>query len=207
MLLEKEKRNAEYCKLDEITLALRNPQNFVRTVMVTDNSYIDFAYTEKQINDVRSFCSKLSNYSVYGIHTAYNLCDMWITDTSYRNKRLLNSSSGKHSVFLGSVIIHFTKDENTFLRFALEILASNSNCMESVIQHGFKKVIPSISRLVCVQHLKARDESKLSKLLRKTGRSSTVKQHTLSNILKELLKIFMTQAMVICTNKESSLKA
>ena len=47
MLLEKEKRNAEYCKLDEITLALRNPQNFVRTVMVTDNSYIDFAYTEK----------------------------------------------------------------------------------------------------------------------------------------------------------------
>ena len=71
MLLEKEKRNAEYCKLDEITLALRNPQNFVRTVMVTDNSYIDFAYTEKQINDVRSFCSKLSNYSRFCDNSFY----------------------------------------------------------------------------------------------------------------------------------------
>ena len=101
--------------------------------MVTDNSYINFAYTEKQINDVKNFCSKQSNYSVYGIDTAYSLCNMWITDASYRNKRLLNSSSRKHSVFLGPVIIYFTKDENTFIRFALEILASNSNCMESVI--------------------------------------------------------------------------
>ena len=78
---------------------------------------------------------------------------MWITDTSYRNKRLLNSGRRKHPVFLGPMIIHFAKDENTFMRFALEILASNSKLkemkrigvdMESAIYNGFKKAIPSI---------------------------------------------------------------
>ena len=36
---------------------------------------------------------------------------MWLTDTCYRNKRLINSKSGAHPVFLGLVMLHFTKDE------------------------------------------------------------------------------------------------
>ena len=36
---------------------------------------------------------------------------MWVTDISYRNKRLINSVSRKHPVFLGSVMTHFTKDK------------------------------------------------------------------------------------------------
>ena len=92
-------------------------------------------------------------------------------------------------------MIHLTKDEYTLMHFALEILASNSKLyeikrigvdMESTTYNGFKKVIPSISRLVCVQHLKARDESTLSKLQEKTGRSSADKQHALSDILKDI---------------------
>ena len=92
---------------------------------------------------------------------------MWITDTSYRSQRLLNSGGRKHPVFLGPVMNHFTKDENTFMRFALEILASNSKLyeikrigvdMESAIYNRFKKAVPSISRLVCARYLKARDE-------------------------------------------------
>ena len=83
---------------------------------------------------------------------------MWITNTSYRSQRLLNSGSGKHPVFLDPVMIHFTKDENTFMRFAMETLASNSKLyeikrigadMESAIYNGLKKAIPSISPLVC----------------------------------------------------------
>ena len=58
--------------------------------------------------------------------------------------------------------------------------------MESAIYNAFKRAIPSISRLACVRHLKARDESKLSKLLEKTGRSSADKQHALSDILKDI---------------------
>ena len=97
-------------------------------------------------------------------HTIYAICG---SDTSYRSQRLLNSGSRKHPVFLGPVMKHFTKDENTFMRFALEILASNSKLyeikrigvdMESAIYNRFKKAVPSISRLVCARHLKVRDE-------------------------------------------------
>ena len=81
---------------------------------------------------------------------------MWMTDTLYRDKRLLNSGSGKHPVFLVPVMIHVTKDKNTFMWLALEILASNSKLyeinrigvdMESAIYNKFKKAIASITSL------------------------------------------------------------
>ena len=81
---------------------------------------------------------------------------MWMTDTLYRDKRLLNSGSGKHPVFLGPVMIHVTKDKNTFMWLALEILASNSKLyeinrigvdMESAIYNKFKKAKASITSL------------------------------------------------------------
>ena len=60
MLQEKEKKNSE-CKnstnmLEENILPQRNPHNLVRTVTINDNSYIAFAYTRKQVNDIKSFC-------------------------------------------------------------------------------------------------------------------------------------------------------
>ena len=35
------------------------------------------------------------------------------------------NDSGHHSVFLGPDLIHFTKEDQTFTRFALELQASN----------------------------------------------------------------------------------
>ena len=60
VLQEKEKKNSE-CKnstnmLDENILPQQNPHNLARTVAINDNSYIAFAYTGKQVNDIKSFC-------------------------------------------------------------------------------------------------------------------------------------------------------
>ena len=60
MLQEKEKKNSE-CKnstnmLEENILPQWNPHNLVRTVTINDKSYIAFAYTRKQVNDIKSFC-------------------------------------------------------------------------------------------------------------------------------------------------------
>ena len=56
MLRGKEKTNSESYKsidtLDEIILVQRNPHNLVKIATITGNSYIAFAYTEKQINDI-----------------------------------------------------------------------------------------------------------------------------------------------------------
>ena len=105
------------------------------------------------------------NPSVLPIDTIFNLCDLWVTDTSYGNKRLINRESGKNPIFLGPMMLHFTKDEGAFDRFAPELLAADPKLielknlgvdMESAIYQGFKNFIPSINHLLC-GHFKQRE--------------------------------------------------
>ena len=129
---------------------------------VTDQSYIAFAYTEKQLSDIEKFCCKSTEAGVFAVDTTFNLCDLWITDTSYRNKRLVNTIGGGAPVHLGPIIQHFTKDEKTFGRFGLEYLSANPNLkyisfigvdLEPAIFTGLKTMTPGLSRLICVRHL------------------------------------------------------
>ena len=118
---------------------------------------------------------------------------MWITDTPYRNRHLLNPTTGKHPVFLGPVMFQFWKNEKTFERFALELIFANSKLkhlkkigvdVESAIFNDFSNIIPTVNRLVCDHHLKKWDESKLLNLLGKTRRSSAERNHTKGEIVK-----------------------
>ena len=86
------------------------------------------------------------------------MCHLWVTDTTYRNKWLVNVEKKKHTVFLGPIILHFTKDEDAFLRFALENLHAKKEIrklkqigvdMESAIYNGFKHHFPNLGRLLC----------------------------------------------------------
>ena len=74
---------------------------------------------------------------------------MWVTDSCYRNKRLIGNDSGHHPVLLGPASFHFTKEDQTFTRFALELQASNPETrklkkigvdMEDAIFNGVQSV-------------------------------------------------------------------
>ena len=104
---------------------------------------------------------------------------MQITDTLYRNKCSLNHTTGKHPVFLGPVMLRFSKNEKTFGRFALELVSANPKMkhlkkigvhLESAIFNGFSNIIPTVRRLVCVHHLKKQGESNFSIYLGKPGK-------------------------------------
>ena len=162
---------------------------------ITGEHYLAFAYTEKQIQDIEKFCTTELEASVLAVDTTFNLCDMWITDTSYRNKRLLNPTTGKHPVFLSPVMPHFSKNEKIFGRFALELVSTNPKLkhskkigvdLESAIFNGFNNIIPTVSRLVCVHHLKKRDESKLLNLLGKTRKSAAERNYAKGGIVKDI---------------------
>ena len=113
--------------LHTLLQAQRDSVFFLKTVIMTDQSYIAFAYIEKQVSDIEKFCCKLTEPWVFGVETKFNLCDLWITKTSYRNKRLVNTIDRRTPVYLGPIILHFTKDEKTFGRFGLETLSPNLN--------------------------------------------------------------------------------
>lgn len=84
---------------------------FTKTVAVTDNW---LAYTEKQLNDVEKFCCKVTDSTILAVDAAFNLCIMWITDTSYRNLRLWNGDTRNNTVHLGPIMVHFIKKINYF---------------------------------------------------------------------------------------------
>ena len=61
-----------------------------------------------------------------------------------------NREPGKNPIFVGLMMLHFTKDEGAFGRFALEILAADPKLIElknlgvdmvSAIYQGFKNFI------------------------------------------------------------------
>ena len=89
----------------------RDSVSFLKAVTVTDQSHIAFAYAEKQLSDIEKFCRKSTEAVVFAVDTTFNLCDLWITDTSYRNKRLVNTIDGGAPVHLGPIMLHFTRVE------------------------------------------------------------------------------------------------
>ena len=182
-------------ELLKLVLAQRNSESLIKTVIITGKHYLTFAYNEKQIQDIEKFCTTELEASVLAVDTTFNLCDMWITDTSYRNKRLLNPTTGKHTVFLFPVMLHFSKNEKTFGRIALELVSANPKLkhlkkigvdLESAIFNGFSNIIPTVSRLVCVHQLKKRDELKLLNLLGKTRKSAAKRNHAKGEIVKDI---------------------
>ena len=164
---------------------------------MTDQSYIAFAYTDKQLSDIEKFCCKSTEAGVFTVDTTFNLCELWITDTSYRNKRLVNTIDGGAPVRLSPIMLHFTRDEQTFGRFGLAILAANPNLknisfigvdLHSSIFTGLKTMIPGLCRLICVRHLMKQGESKLADLLPKTGRNIADRKLSSSEIIKDIYR-------------------
>eukprot|EP00794_Sanderia_malayensis_P002937 gene2937-3394_t len=100
--------------------------DFIQTIVATRSAYFFFVYSPKQIDDIKQFCcDKVEAVSVLGVDTKFNLCDLRVTDTCYRNKRIVHSSSGKHPVFLGPAMFHFTKGPDSFSRLALELIVAD----------------------------------------------------------------------------------
>ena len=182
--------------LEKLLALQRDPSSLVRTVLVYENSYIAFIYSDKQLQDMVMFGCKETGASVLGVDTTFNLWDGWSTDISYRNQRLLSVRSKKHPVGLGPVMLHFTKDEGTFRRFALELLAANPSLnkikkigvdMESAIFNGFKSVIAAIAKLLCVRHLRQRDEKAIEKCQESIqGNSDSQKEYAKSEVINDL---------------------
>ena len=159
----------------------------MRNISIVNTAYYVFVYTDKQLHDIKQICCRKDDAVPLAIDTTFNLCDLWLTDTSYRNKRLLNESTGTSPVFLGPCMFHFTKDEEEFSRFTTEIRIGNSGLddlktlgvdIESAIYNEFKRHNQELSRLVCVRDLKKYSEEKIFKLFQKTNQSSAQKSHS-----------------------------
>ena len=125
------------------------------------------------------FCFPENDASVFGTEKAFVLCDLWVTDSCYKNTRIVNCTTGNHPVFLGSLIFQFTKDKSTLSRFALEMMEIDSSIshlkkvgtnMNESVYHGVKVVIPE-AIVLCLSLASTWWKKKLDGLFGKTKHS------------------------------------
>ena len=142
-------------------------KGMIESIVIKEKMYYLFMCSPRQIEDIVQLCCRETESSLLGIDTTFNLCNLWVTDSCYKNDRIVHNVTGNHPVFL---------DESTFTTFALEMIALDPEVinikqigsdMEKTIYNGFKAIIPSAGQLYCVQHLSQCDEKKLDKLLDK----------------------------------------
>ena len=94
-------------------------------------------------------------------------------------------------------MLHFRKDVEAFSRFSFELRAGNPKIkdlrnigvdMEAVIFNGFKIHNPNLGRLICVCHLRKRNEEKAFKLLEKTHQTAAQRSKSKKEILNDIYR-------------------
>ena len=95
---------------DEITTLFNDLKNvnIIETISAVKAAYFLFLYTDRQIKGIKNFCCEDSKPSVLPIDTTFNLCNLRITETSYRHKRSINCESEKSLIFVGPIMFYFT---------------------------------------------------------------------------------------------------
>ena len=89
---------------------------------MTKTAYYTFLYSDRQLKAIEKFCCCKGISDPLEIDTTFSLCDLWLTDTSYRKRRLVVDATGKSPVFFGPCMFLFKKDEEAFRRLRLRVL-------------------------------------------------------------------------------------
>ena len=146
-----------------------NKTSMIKNISLTPNEYLVTVFNKEQIANINEFCSSKSTPFV--MDTTFGICNLWLTDTAYQNLRLLNREN-KHPWFYGPAFLHMKKTNETFARFAMDMVVSSDlksptylgTDLEKAMFVGFKKVFPELKNLLCVKHLSDRDRRKLAKM-------------------------------------------
>ncbi|XP_066926362.1 uncharacterized protein [Clytia hemisphaerica] len=133
---EKPKTSAEnllnYIKRDDA---------FTKSFTLTQSEFGAFNYHEYQLSDIVRFCA--NNKAVLSVDTTFEICDgLYLTDTSYENLALKDAKTNEHPHFPGPSFWHFRKNEQTYRRFAVELLFAEPDLAElKTIGHDLDKAV------------------------------------------------------------------
>ena len=123
MLIKSQENDESTAKSSDelITLVERKKsRELIHSIVTIKDKYFINLLNERQIQDIISFCTA-QNAPNAGVLCVDTTRLIYVT----YGKRLINHKTQKHPVFLGPSFFHFTKDEETFMGFGIELLASH----------------------------------------------------------------------------------
>ena len=111
---------------------LKEDDTFVKSLNLNKDEYNTLNFIQEQLWDVYRLCVK--GNSILSIDITFEICEgLYLTDSTYQNLSLVDEY-GKHPEFPGPSFWHFRKIEETYRRFAGELLIAE------LLLLGIKKI-------------------------------------------------------------------
>ena len=146
-------------------------KSMIDRVIFSPSDYIAFNQIPYMMKNLRKFF--VDGNSILRVDTTFELVDgLWLTDITYSNEALLDSS-GKHPEFPGPSMWHFKKNRETYRRFAGELVMNTPSLIELkkighdldvAIFNGLTDIFTNAKKLWCTQRMQERDVYKLKQL-------------------------------------------
>jgi hypothetical protein len=119
-------------------------------------------YSEKQLEDLRSMCC--TGQSILGIDKTFNLCDMHVTASCYKQTSVKMETTGEPPIFLGPIFIHDNSDFHSFTHFfhhlKIKLFGASTNQLtigsdeEKALVNAIKSTFPEAGHFLCIRHLR-----------------------------------------------------
>ena len=157
--LKKRQLTLQYQKQEQLIKQVQT-SNFIRKVTFHHDRYSTMNYLDTMINDITKFC--VNGDSVLNVDTTFELVEgLWLTDTCYENKSLLDKNNN-HPFFPGPSRWHFRKDREEYRNFASDIISkapdlikikSIGHDLDKATALGFHDIFIGSKALWCTQHI------------------------------------------------------
>ena len=169
---------------------------FVRSVIRTNGKTPTIIlYTDEQMTDLKNLCC--SGQSVLGVDKTFNLCDMHITVTCFKQLAVNRPQTGKPPIFIGPLFIHDNSGCETYSHFfhhvKMKLVTSDTPTNRLVIGSDDEKALIKTVRTVfhdsthvlCIRHLCQNTKQQLT--------DDAINIHTRNDIIN---KIFGSDGVV-----------
>ena len=150
----------------------KSKDGFVREVVGAPEP-VAFLATDRQLKDIELYCAQEGSFSILGVDATFNLGDFSVTPTTYRPLKIYNVRTGKPPVFLGPLLVHQSKTEQTYryLGSAMKRFNPHTGQLkafgtdgERALSNAFREEFPEADHHRCFIHLRKNIEMKMSSL-------------------------------------------
>ena len=129
--------------------------------------------TDQTMSNVSEFCTRQDNCTPFCVDTTYGIGDFFVTTTSYKNLKLVNTSNNEHPSFPGPALFHMEQDAPVFGYFARTMIGIKDDLKyilflgsdrDKALTNGMNKYLLVATNLYCKKHLEDDIKRKFSKL-------------------------------------------
>lgn len=156
--------------ISEIDQLVANGDSIVRSIIrERGKAPCLILYTDDQITDIKNLCC--TGQSILGIDKTFNLCDMHVNATCYKQVTVDMQSTGEPPIFMGPLYIHDNSDYETYCNFFyhLKIKLSGTDTSRLIFSTDDEKALvnaittsfPNSDHMLCKRHLYQNTKQKL----------------------------------------------